>query len=82
MNNFEYINLLSQSIDNIQSTPEEAGRGLKQFGKMLKDFNKLTHEEKARFWIEAFSDPNNKDACDSFVKRHPECSMGVFIPKE
>lgn len=83
MNNFN-INELCNLISNIptQCSLEEAGIGLKQFGKMLERFNKLSDYEKAQFWIDSFRNPENKEACEAFVMRHPDCNFNAFIPKE
>ena len=76
---------LTKSISNTMkytaNTPQEAGRGLRRFGKWLEDFSQLSDEVKAQFWIDAFRNPENKDACEAFARRHPDCSMNAFIPK-
>lgn len=76
------VRMISDLTANIQRSPEETGKGIKDFKKMFDRFMSLSDAEKAEFWKEAFNNPENKDACESFVKRHPECSMGAFIPKD
>jgi len=61
----------------IQSTSEEIRTALKKFGENMKEYT-FTEED----IIEFFSDKENKDACKSFIRRHPECIYEKYIPKD
>jgi hypothetical protein len=78
----ELSNCMSIIQKNTCCTAQEMGIGIKKFGKILEDFNQLTNEEKARFWIDVFSNIDNKEACEEFARRHPNCSLNAFIPKD
>jgi hypothetical protein len=49
---------------------------ISKFSKYIKE-HPLTAED----IIEFFSDKENKDACESFVRRHPETPYKKYIPK-
>jgi len=77
----ETIKLISESITYTMRSPEQMGAGMKEFGKQINEFNKLSDREKAEFWINAFRNTENKDMCEEFRNRHPECSLNAFIQK-
>jgi hypothetical protein len=81
LNNIDLDCLSDLIVNTIQPTPEQCAVGIKHLGKMFYEFNKLTDCEKAQFWIDAFKNPDNKDACEAFANRHPNCSFNSIIPK-
>ena len=73
---------ISDVMKNTAYTPQEIGAGFKELGKILENFSQLSDKEKAQFWIDAFSNPDNKEACNTFARRHSDCSLNAFIPNE
>lgn len=78
----ELVEYISTIQTNTVSSPHVIGKSLREFCKTIESFNELSDEEKAHFWIEAFRDPNNKDACEAFAMRHPDCNLNSFVPKD
>lgn len=83
MYNFDKLcNMIENTYTQTKCSGEEAAKGIKYFGKMIDEFNKLSDYDKAQFWIEAFKNPRNKEGCKEFALRHPDCSFNIFIPKD
>ena len=64
------INSLEQQYVNIRSTPSEIGCAIKRFNKNLQKFFQLTEQQQAEFLIQALTAPENKEAVESFIRRH------------
>lgn len=79
----EAIKHLSFIKDNTKVSGKEAGQGIIAFGKILKQFNQLSPEEKKQFLIDGFRKMYNEDksACEEFARRHPDSWLNKHIPK-
>ena len=60
-----------------RSSPEEIGNAFKTFINNIRKYGLPTEEDIIKF----FSNKENKDACESFMFRHPQCPYGKYIPK-
>jgi len=78
----ELTKFISDIKTNTKATPQEMGAGFKELGKILEKFSLLSDEEKAQSLIDEFRNPENKDACEAFARRHPDCNLNAFIPKD
>jgi hypothetical protein len=78
----ESIKMLTENMANIQPTPEQCGIAMKKFKEVLDDFINLPDEEKHKFYVEFFSNPDNLDATESFALRHPDAYYNKYIQKE